>query len=637
VFHVNLAGQRIGDFELQERIGRGGMAVVYRAQHVQTGRVVALKLVDLEVASEQRDEFERRFAQEVGIIAGLEHLHIVPIYGFGMTANRYAWMAMRLVSGGTLADRLAHGPLSPDDAVRLFLPVARALGHAHARGVIHRDIKPGNVLLDEAGNPFLSDFGLATFSQFGTKITRTDTLVGTPTYVSPELVQGQAATPRSDVYSLGVLPYHLLAGRPPFEIAAGNVMSVLASHVNQPPPSLASLNPAVSPALEAVVLRALAKHPAERYDTADTLADALAAPTGNDEAHPTRLRQRIPAWAVLVSALAFLLVAAALAIFLFTRPPHIQMGEIGTADTLSLSAFDVLRARVRLSRSDGYIALLPCTLETSSHRERAETITALAERDGLPLRLLDAGMDAEAQIALVEQAIADGAQAFIICPLNLDRLRPLLDAIVADGRALAFSASTNYPGGTKLDAQNYEIGYSLGLSISLYVNRTQGGRGSVLPAAPLMLSGEMERLRGAQQALAEYAPGVSWLDVLDLSTMDATAAELEARLADDGDIPSVILTVGDQVTYRLVEGLEAAGIAQDATAIFSINAEERVTGYIREGRYVYGSMALDHREGAELIYCTIVHQLAGTSTPEFVQFGPALLVTMSTLGGQPAG
>ncbi|KXK21807.1 MAG: TPR repeat-containing serine/threonine protein kinase [Chloroflexi bacterium OLB15] len=277
MFRNDLSGQQIDNYELVSRISRGGMAIIYKAIQKPSGRVVALKLLDLNASGEQREEHVRRFRREAEIITRLEHMNILPIYGYGIHENEYAYIAMRLAGGGSLAEQLVRQPLSVDRAIEIFLQVASALGAAHAQGIIHRDIKPSNVLLDETANAYLTDFGLATFTDFATRLTASNALIGTPAYVSPEMILSQTATRRSDVYGLGVLLHHMIAGAPPFHYSGSNIAELLKQHINQPPPPLRTIAPNVPVELEAIVLRALAKDPDMRYADACEMARAVQA------------------------------------------------------------------------------------------------------------------------------------------------------------------------------------------------------------------------------------------------------------------------------------------------------------------------------------------------------------------------
>ncbi|MBZ0269991.1 serine/threonine protein kinase, partial [bacterium] len=233
----NLIGMQFGDFLIRERIGRGGMASVYRAHQGSVGREVALKIIPLGRAGLIDETFQRRFAREAKLIASLEHIHILPVYDYGITEDA-AYLAMRLLRGGTLADRLHDGPLDTETAAELFHQLASGLHYAHRKGVIHRDLKPSNILLDDSGNVLLADFGLAKLAGENVDATRSGTVVGTPAYMSPEQATGRPVDQRSDVYSAGLVLYEMLTGRPPFDGPHADVVAVLFRHIHEEPVAL---------------------------------------------------------------------------------------------------------------------------------------------------------------------------------------------------------------------------------------------------------------------------------------------------------------------------------------------------------------------------------------------------------------
>ena len=240
------------------------MGAVYRATDTRSGREVALKLL-LGLAD---PEDRARFVREVEVSSSLAHPHLLRVLDFGQDRGQL-YLASELAEGGSLSDRLRSGPLPADEAARLVAQVARGLEVAHRAGVLHRDLKPDNVLLDAAGRPLLADFGLARRVQ-GETLTATGSILGTPGYLSPEQARGERAEVRSDVYGLGALLYAALSGRPPFR--AASLLATLAAVDQDPPAPLA-----VPPALWAVVERCLAKDPARRYPSAEAVAEALEA------------------------------------------------------------------------------------------------------------------------------------------------------------------------------------------------------------------------------------------------------------------------------------------------------------------------------------------------------------------------
>ncbi len=263
-------------YELEDEIGRGGMSVVFRARDLRLNRPVAIKVLPPELAHDAA--IRARFTREAQTSAQLSHPHIVPIYDVG-ERDGVAYFVMALVTGGSLATHLMREPRQPLDEVRRILAeVADALAYAHLRGVIHRDIKPDNILLDRlTGRVMVTDFGIARAMEAGARLTATGIAVGTPTYMSPEQAVGERELDgRSDIYSTGVLGYQMLTGRVPFE--AGNSMALLLKHVTERPKPIAELRPEAPRGLRETVERAMMKAPADRWPTAAALREALLSP-----------------------------------------------------------------------------------------------------------------------------------------------------------------------------------------------------------------------------------------------------------------------------------------------------------------------------------------------------------------------
>jgi serine/threonine-protein kinase len=260
----------IPGYTVFSELGRGGTGVVYRAHQVSLDRPVALKV--LRAGLSGRDVTER-FRAEAEAAARLRHTHIVQVYDAGTWEGR-PYFSMELVGGGTLATRLAHRPLPPNDAARLVEALARAVQHAHEHGVVHRDLKPANVLLAADATPKIADFGLARHSEAG-QGTRTGDLIGTPAYMAPEQAAGRShrSGPAGDVYGLGAVLYECLTGRPPFQ--GSTVFDTLEQVQKKPAVPPRRLAPAVPRDLEAVCLKCLDKDPTLRYRSAGELADDL--------------------------------------------------------------------------------------------------------------------------------------------------------------------------------------------------------------------------------------------------------------------------------------------------------------------------------------------------------------------------
>lgn len=260
-------------YKLEAELGRGGMSVVYRARDLRLNRAVAIKVLPPELAHDAA--VGSRFTREAQTSAQLAHPNIVPIYDVG-ERDGIAYFVMALVSGGNLAARIERQPVRPIDEVRRVLSeIADALSYAHLRGVIHRDVKSDNILIDgETGRAMVTDFGIARAVESGNRLTLTGIAVGTPAYMSPEQALGERDLDgRSDVYSLGVLGYQMLTGRMPF--TASNSMALLLKHVNERPKPISELRPEAPKSLCDVIERALQKTPADRWATAAAMRDAL--------------------------------------------------------------------------------------------------------------------------------------------------------------------------------------------------------------------------------------------------------------------------------------------------------------------------------------------------------------------------
>ncbi len=265
-----MALDKIGKYQIRRELGRGGMAAVYEAYDPTFERIVALKVLPDELLHDTT--FRARFEREAKTIAGLEHPAIVPVYDFG-EADGKVFLAMRYMGGGSLADKLRVGRLSPADIAKVYDRLAPALDRAHGKGVTHRDLKPGNILFDDNHEPYVSDFGIAKLSlSTNTELTQGGA-IGTPSYMSPEQARGERLDGRSDVYAMGVMLFELLSGGLPFvsETPTGMMMK----HILDPIPRLAALAPGLPGAWQVVVDRAMAKNPNDRYANMASLSNDI--------------------------------------------------------------------------------------------------------------------------------------------------------------------------------------------------------------------------------------------------------------------------------------------------------------------------------------------------------------------------
>jgi serine/threonine protein kinase len=266
----DLTSKRLGAYQVVAPLGHGGMAAVYKAYQPAMDRYVALKILPRQLALDP--EFVGRFEQEAKVIAKLQHPHILPVHDFG-EADGYTYIVMPFVDSGTLADLMKRGPLPLDRIIGVMKQVGDALNYAHSRGIVHRDVKPSNVLVDASGNCLLTDFGISKIVESSARFTVTGSLVGTPAYMSPEQAKGMAVDQRSDLYALGVILYEMATGQVPY--TAETPLAVVIKHINDPLPLPRTMQPNLPEAVERVILKSLAKDPAERYASAAEMVAAL--------------------------------------------------------------------------------------------------------------------------------------------------------------------------------------------------------------------------------------------------------------------------------------------------------------------------------------------------------------------------
>jgi serine/threonine-protein kinase len=323
-----VAGDLVADrYELEELVGAGGMSSVYKARDTLLERNVALKILHPQYGDD--DEYVERFRREARAVARLSHPNIVTVIDRGEDANGHQFIVFEYVDGENLKELIDRtGPLPVRRAIELTLQIAHALAFAHEHGLVHRDVKPQNVLLNDAGEAKVTDFGIARSLDVDRGMTQTGTVLGTSNYIAPEQASGRPVEARTDVYSLGVVVYELLTGEVPFP--GENFVAVAMKHINEPPPSLLEKRPDAPIRLVAAVDRALAKDPDDRFPTmADFAAELeaclveLGSPDGDRTAivrapvlrasAPRRMRGRPSRWPLVLSVLAVLAAAAVLA------------------------------------------------------------------------------------------------------------------------------------------------------------------------------------------------------------------------------------------------------------------------------------------------------------------------------------
>ena len=264
--------RKFGRYEIVAELGKGAMGVVYRARDPLLDRTVAIKTINMSLELDEMAEYEARFYQEAKAAGGLNHPNIVTIHDIGKSGN-VAYMAMEFLEGQELRVMMSPGrPLAPGHAVDIAAQVAQGLAYAHQHGVVHRDVKPANIMILRNGMAKITDFGIARMRMAGVR-TQTGIVLGSPRYMAPEQVAGKRAEPRSDVFSLGVILYEMLTGNPPF--TGDDVTSIMFQILNLVPPPPSTINPAIPGVLDFIVAKALAKPSGDRYPDAAELARDL--------------------------------------------------------------------------------------------------------------------------------------------------------------------------------------------------------------------------------------------------------------------------------------------------------------------------------------------------------------------------
>ncbi|MBL9170832.1 MAG: protein kinase [Verrucomicrobiales bacterium] len=413
-----------GAYELLEEVARGGMGIVFRARQTQISRVVALKV--MAAGQFAAPDFVKRFRMEAEAVASLDHPNIVPIYEVGECENQ-PFFSMRLVEGGSLAQRISssRAPMSDRQVAELITKLARAVHYAHQRGLLHRDIKPGNVLLDAEGQPHLTDFGLAKLVEKESTLTRTVAMLGTPSYMSPEQARGEAKqlTTAVDVYGLGAILYELLTGQPPF--AGGTTMETVRQVLEREPRRPSGLRPGVDRDLETICLKCLQKDPARRFESAEALAvelerwqrhePILSRPvTGLERAAKWVRRRPLPAALCAVTLLA---VAASVGTLLRANR-HIRAAQSATLDQRDLAQQHLYDSLLREANSIRTIRPLGFRRQLIERIQQARSIpTAKKDYDVLRAELGQCLGDA---LSFDPVRLIDPPSSFLDVVLNSD-------------------------------------------------------------------------------------------------------------------------------------------------------------------------------------------------------------------------
>ncbi len=398
----NLQGSTLGRYQLEALLGRGNRASVYQARPQDGGPNVAVRVFDRELSAEP--QFAARFLQHAGKLSAIRHPHLVPVIDHGQDEGR-AFLVRPYVSGATFRQMLGT-PLSVSEALRVLRPIAAALDHAHDKGLVHGDVKPGNILLTRSGEIALADLGIAELLPRGNSLlmAATGRSYGTPEYLAPEQAHALTLDGRTDQYALGIILYEALVGRPPFraERPADTPRAIAARHITVPPPSPRAQNPTISVAVERVMLRALDKDPQRRFISCLAFLAALA--------------EAAPADTGPIGILALPDVVSAL------LTPEVA--------TDSLATTGVETAPLPVDASAGTILLPALPEEPTPEQTKGGTLEQLAARHATELRTLSAGY--EAQIAAQTATLREQEAAIAALTRQLSEARDRQDQLIAE-------------------------------------------------------------------------------------------------------------------------------------------------------------------------------------------------------------
>jgi serine/threonine protein kinase/DNA-binding LacI/PurR family transcriptional regulator len=683
----NMIGKKIDDFMIEERLGQGAMAVVYKAFQASINRHVALKVIRLDEGQGQTEEFRRRFALEAEVIARLEHIHILPIYAYGIN-EEMAYLAMRWLRGGSLSELLRREGVSLDRSADLFKQFASGLSYAHSKGIIHRDLKPSNIMLDDAGNAYLTDFGLAKLTESSGEITKSGTIVGTPAYMSPEQLRGDPLDHRSDIYSLGVILYNMVAGRLPFDTSSSDLVSIIYQHLEKPPTPPSEFNPDCPPQVEEVIMTALQKDRDQRFNSADEMSralnlalgrpgssDSISTPIPRFSSTQTRpissgKQKNDRGWLVMGVAALLVIIALAAGVLILqnintnnelTRTQTLQAGAMTSqAASFNLTATAALAsptpppkptvendqrapaaeivpnvdeiAQVKQRLGDkGFIAYITCNQDTEFHAGLAREMNDLANQYGLRFKLYDSETDAYREITLIERARSDGAAALIICPLDAKLLSGSLASVQSAGIPLVFFADDipNY-GGVLVGGDNYLLGLEPGRFAGKLIAEEKGGKANVIVLDYPDRADIVARANGLVDGVLEYAPDAKIVGRY-LGATREFGKESVSKLIAEGVKFDVIVSINDAGSFGAIEAMTEAGMKPEDVIISSIDAEALAQQYIRDGYFIRGSVQSSRAENAHALLNAAVKLLAGATLPEFIQVPPGPMVTKETL------
>lgn len=663
----NLIGKQLGDFTVLEHIGQGGMATVYRAEQLSMKRDIALKVISVIETDEQAD-FSRRFEKEAAMIASLEHACILPVHNYGIQGN-WAYMAMRYLRGGSLKETLREGRLPLHRVLDLFQQIASGLAYAHSKGIIHRDLKLANIMLDEDGNAYLTDFGLAKMVKGDGDSTQSGSIMGTITNMAPEQLRGEAIDHRADIYSLGIVLYEMAVGETPFSHDKHtDLITLIYQHLEDEPAPPSDYDINIPPELEQCIMTAIEKRPDQRFESVADMLKSLESLMGTssttvsklpsvdqsllDRARTTdsiiksktseRGSERDPVFVISIAIILviILLFGLSLAGDTLTRnaqstpiPKHTVLAGISaTGNELVPTIKQIETAKAKLG-DDGFVAIIACNLSSEYHATLNREMGTFLSSNDLAQRVYNSDNEAYDQIPILEQAMAEGAEGIILCPLDYSVLDSPLQTVEEKGLPFVSISREDYLyGGVQLssDDDNYTMGFTVGEFAGELIRDELDGEAKIVILDFPDMSVIVERADGLEEGVLSIAPDVEIVGRYPGAFSDNGQKSIEGLL-DDGIEFDVILSINDAGSYGAIDALEDAGIAFDEVLIVSIDAERQAVDYMREGRFIRGSLSVGRQETAQAASNIMVQMLAGAEVPESIPVESGDMITPDSL------
>ena len=637
----NLVGREFDGIILQERRQQGYIGTRYRGYHAASSTMLTIYLMRINARDEK---LLQRFEQATAELQMLDHPYIQPLRYSGIQ-DGYAYLAFDMITGRPLADYLGNQPNPPlADIRRILHQLAQALSYAHARGVFHHDLKTSGIWLDQDDNIALARFGVGRKLLGNDLISSREGLLGTPSYMPPEQIRGEETDARADVYSLGAILYQMLTGRLPFSMD-GDALAIINRHVFEQPPPIQDINPNVPASLIQLVEKAMAKHPTDRYQTAqqfdqalikamDNIHNGIDLPrtrTGEIEAvhisdtpppfspsTQSKLSDNMRIGIVAVTAL-FILGVLAWVGLTATAPPAGVILADETTTAAEIKPNEAINRRARLALNPGEsIAHIACNRSSEFHAARAADLKALADARRLPLRIYDNDSDPTREVANLRSALTDNARALIVCVVDAASARPLLEQAAAEGVHIVLDTAELQG---QLDAvfvytDNYDMGYAVGQAAGEFAAQNLDEVTAAILDFPALES-IVNRADGLEAGLVDAYPQAAVVGRWQGATQDNGESAMQQIIAAHPDV-NMILSINDAGAYGAIEVLDRQDVPPGAVHIFSIDAEQIAREHIDNGYYLRGSLTVPREASSQAMMDAVMNLLGSQAIAQNV-------------------